>query len=135
MRFHAGNLPKKLGISCPSQWEDEAREAELEADRLLYPDPVVIEYPHYMHVHATQPSSGRPGLALILRSARTADRAKVMEMVSALRVAADRAQAAHVASRSEMQRIMDAAAYRVLEPVEVPVYLQAQALGFSSEPS
>lgn len=134
MRFHAGNLPKKLGISCPSKWEDEAREAELEADRLAYPEPVVIEYPHYMHVHATQPSTGRAGLALILRSARTADKNKVMAMVNALRVAADRVQVARQASKSEMQRIMDAAAVRVLELVEVPVYLQAQALGFSSEP-
>ena len=27
MRFHAGNLPKKLGIPCPSEWEDEERAA------------------------------------------------------------------------------------------------------------
>ena len=44
MRFHAGNLPKKLGIPCPSEWEDE-RAAALDAEAASKPARFVLHTP------------------------------------------------------------------------------------------
>lgn len=84
-RFHAGSLAKKLGISTPSEWEDEpADEAADDAEPQEIPEPVIIEYPLDDHLAATNPASGRAGLALILRAARRGGRAAVLLMVNAL---------------------------------------------------
>jgi hypothetical protein len=66
-RWNVGQLAKKLGIQCPSEWRhpkgDEDHEKNIEADHL-------ITYPQSQHLMATQPNSKRPGLAMILRTAR-----------------------------------------------------------------
>lgn len=84
-RFHAGSLGKKLGIPTPSEWEDEPAEAAGDdAESQEIPEPVVIEYPLDDHLAATNPASGRAGLALILRAARRGGRPAVLLMVNAL---------------------------------------------------
>lgn len=66
-RWNVGLLAKKLSIQCPSEWRhpdgDADKEKEIEAEH-------VIEYPQTQHMMATQPGSKRPGLAMILRTAR-----------------------------------------------------------------
>jgi len=80
-RFHAGNLAKKLGIPNCTDWEDEENIKEIPIDA---PEPVRIRYSLDKHLKATSPYSPRPGLALILRAARTGGHDKVLEMVDAL---------------------------------------------------
>lgn len=80
-RFHAGNLAKKLGIPNCTDWEDEERIKEIPIDA---PEPMRIRYPLHRHLKATCSYSPRPGLALILRAARTGDYDKVLQMVDAL---------------------------------------------------
>lgn len=88
-RFHAGSLGKKLGIPTPTDWEDEpdqpAEEAADDAEMQEIPEPVIIEYPLDDHLAATNPASGRAGLALILRAARRGGKPAVLLMVNALR--------------------------------------------------
>ena len=136
MRFHAGGLPKKLGIACPSEWEDEAREAELDAERAERPEPARISYSQLHHLKATG-TTGRAGLAVILRAARTADPDKVLRVVAALCAEVDRNDTrAGVVQRfadwtdDHFQRIVDEAGVRVLRPDEVPAYIEAKARGF-----
>ena len=66
-RWNVGQLAKKLFIQCPSDWRhpkgDEDHEEKIEADH-------IITYPQTQHLMATQPGSKRPGLAMILRTAR-----------------------------------------------------------------
>ena len=138
MRFHAGGLPKKLGIPCPSEWEDAEREAELEAERAERPEPARITYPQVHHLKATG-TTGRAGLAAILRSARSADPARVLRMVAALCAEVDRNDTrAGVIQRFAdwpddfWQRIVDEAGARVLRPDEVPAYIEAKARGYVS---
>lgn len=87
-RFHAGSLGKKLGIPTPSQWEDEPDQpdevAAEDAEMQEIPVPVIIEYPLDDHLAATNPASGRAGLALILRAARRGGKPAVLLMVNAL---------------------------------------------------
>lgn len=81
-RFQAGNMPKKLGILTPSEWDDKPDvEPELDVES---PAPVLIEYRLSDHLSATHPSTGRPGLAMILRAAQRGGRYKVLLMVDAL---------------------------------------------------
>ena len=137
-RFHAGALPKKLGIPSPSEWEDEEREAELDAERAERPEPARITYPQVHHLKATG-TTGRAGLAAILRSARSADPARVLRMVAALCAEVDRNDTrAGVIQRFAdwpddfWQRIVDEAGARVLRPDEVPAYIEAKARGYVS---
>lgn len=80
-RFHAGNLAKKLGIPNCTDWEDEEQIKEIPIDA---PEPVRIRYSLDKHLKATSPYSPRPGLALILRAARTGGYKKVLQIVDAL---------------------------------------------------
>ena len=134
MRFHAGGLPKKLGIPCPSEWEEEPSDDEGETSEK--PEPVRITYPQVHHLKATG-TTGRAGLAAILRSARSADPAKVLRMVAALCAEVDRNDTrAGVIQRFAdwpddfWQRIIDEAGVRRLTVDEVPAYLEAKARGF-----
>ena len=136
MRFHAGGLPKKLEIPCPSEWEDESRQAELDAEQAERPEPARITYPQVHHLKATG-TTGRAGLAVILRSARSADPAKVLRVVAALcaevdrkEVAADTVQRFADWTDDHFQAIVDAAGLRRMSPDEVPAYIEAKARGF-----
>ncbi len=136
MRFHAGGLPKKLGIPCPSDWEDEERAEREEAESVDRPEPVRISYPQVHHLKATG-TTGRAGLAVILRAARSADRAKVLRVVGALCAEVDRNDTrAGVVQRfadwtdDHFQKIVDAAGARRLSVDEVPCYIEAKARGF-----
>ena len=136
MRFHAGGLPKKLGIPCPSEWEEEP--ASDEGDGSEKPEPVRITYPQVHHLKATG-TTKRPGLAAILWSARSADPAKVLRMVAALCAEVDRDDTrAGVIQRFAdwpddfWQRIVDDAGVRRLTVDEVPAYIEAKARGFVS---
>jgi len=80
-RFHAGNLAKKLSIPNCTDWEDDAKIKEIPIDA---PEPLRIRYPLDRHLKATSQYSPRPGLALILRAARTGGYEKVLQMVDAL---------------------------------------------------
>lgn len=84
MRFHAGNLSKKLGIVPPSEWEDEERQAQREAENEGLPPPTRLTYPLVKHLRATGTLAKRSGIAMILRSARTRDITKVVKVVEAL---------------------------------------------------
>lgn len=64
-RWNVGQLAKKLGIPCPSDWK--MTEGVAKADDEL---PLIIEYPQSHHMIATSPSNDRAGLAFILRAAR-----------------------------------------------------------------
>ncbi|WP_436129025.1 hypothetical protein, partial [Acidovorax sp. LjRoot117] len=82
-------------------------------------------------------TTGRAGLAAILRSARSADPARVLRMVAALCAEVDRNDTrAGVIQRfadwtdDHFQRIVDEAGARVLRPDEVPAYIEAKARGF-----
>lgn len=75
-RFHSGALARKLGIVPPSEWEDEEADAPL-------PVLEVIEYNLDDHLMATSTATGRPGLAMILRAARSG-KASVLSMVQTL---------------------------------------------------
>lgn len=89
VRFHAGNLPKKLGIPTPSEWSEEDDEATKDVDSGSGDDGVkeetkveIITYKHSDHLKAT--GTDRPALALIARAARTGGQLAVDRMVSAL---------------------------------------------------
>lgn len=130
-RFHAGNLPKNLGISTPSEWEDEQPE-ESDDDA---PEPVVvrIEYSQDDHMMATHPALGRPGLAMILRAARRGGETRVLSMVDALCRDYRRKfknEALDVVDRVILDLaadVIEAAKNRPLRPDEVPIYLFAKA--------
>lgn len=63
-RWNVGQLAKKLGIPCPSEWKKPEGIAKIDPQRL------VISYPQPQHMIATSPANPRAGLALILRAAR-----------------------------------------------------------------
>jgi hypothetical protein len=140
-RFHAGSLPKNLGIPTPSEWDDEQPEEadENEADA-PEPEVVCIEYDHNDHMMATHPALGRPGLAMILRAARRGGETKVLSMVAALcrdyrRKFKKQTQQVHDQVFLDLaEQVMAAAKVRPLRPDEVPVYLLAKSSGlvFSS---
>ena len=136
MRFHAGTLPKKLGISCPSQWEDEARAEELAKERSERPEPLRITYPQPLHLKATGTIGNRSGIALILRSARSGDSGKVKRIVASLCAEVDRLE--DPVKRSFMTwtddhfaKILEEAETRPMKPEEVAVYLEAKARGLT----
>jgi hypothetical protein len=76
-RFHSGALAKKLDIPCPSKWEDP--EGPKRSTELVE----LIEYNIDDHLMATSAATGRPGLAMILRAARSG-KESVLAMVQAL---------------------------------------------------
>lgn len=80
VRFHAGSLPKNLGICIPSDWEDP----DLLLTDLSRAPVTVLSYPQRLHLKATAVYHRRAGLALILRSARSNDINRVLRTVSAL---------------------------------------------------
>lgn len=63
-RWNVGQLAKKLGIPCPSDWKKPEGIAKVDPQRLL------ISYPQPQHMVATSPNNSRAGLAFILRAAR-----------------------------------------------------------------
>lgn len=79
-RFTAGGLSKKLGIECPTKWEDPERKGASEDES----EATIISYPLQQHLDATHPATGRPGLAMILRAARRAGLPGVLRMTAAL---------------------------------------------------
>lgn len=83
-RFHAGDIAKKLGIPNCTEWEDVERQEEMSARNADMPPPIRITYPLRDHLKATRLDSQRPGLAMILRAARTGDAESVLRMVRAL---------------------------------------------------
>lgn len=140
MRFHAGTLPKRLGIENPSDWEDPEREPvepicqDSESD---IPRPLVISYPQSKHLAATSNRSSRSGLALILRAAARGGSAAVHSMVDALanEVAREDVKAGRVVRfqfwpEDYFQKLMLEAAQRPLaDEVEVEAYLHAKSIG------
>jgi hypothetical protein len=133
MRFHAGNLPKKLGIPCPSEWEDEERAAALDAEAASKPAPVRITYPLFQHLKATDSRTGRSGLALILRAARGGDKEKVRRVVGSLCAEADRKEepgALRRMTEDYFDEILRTAAQRPMTPDEVIGYLDAKKRGY-----
>lgn len=135
-RFHAGSLPKNLGIPCPSEWEDEQEaddDAEL-AEAVEPVEPVVIEYPLDDHLQATHPALGRPGLAMILRAAHRGGKAKALRMVSALCADYRKKNAYRSLDVGEpwcvepIPYILETARMRPLMPEEIPAYLAAKKL-------
>lgn len=104
-RFHAGALPKKLGILTPTEWEEQAAKSlaqpvdPVEGDAVesaadvvpdaaqsqVIPEPAtIIQYSLDDHILATNPASRRAALALILRAARRGGKPAVLRMVHAL---------------------------------------------------
>ena len=137
-RFQAGGLPKKLGILSPSEWEDTQRGVERAEAAALLPEPVRITYPQERHMRATGTAAGRAGLAMILRSSRTADPVRVVRVVAALCAEVDRKESGADAGQqlarctdADYQAVVDAAAVRRLQPSEVPMYLSAKRRGFT----
>jgi len=134
MRFHAGSLPKKLGIPCPSEYEETPDEQDGEAAER--PAPIRITYPQPLHLKATGTAHRRAGLAMILRAARSLDRGRVLAVVNALcaeAVIAEAKEGTVVQFRhwtdDHFQKILEAAAERPLTPDEVGAYLEAKARG------
>lgn len=80
-RFHAGQLPKKLGIESYATWEDPKK-----VDKPApIDDTALIQYSIDDHLKATSPITQRPALAMILRAARQVGYVSaVKRMVSAL---------------------------------------------------
>jgi len=132
-RFHAGSLPKNLGIVPPSQWEDLVEEAETDGEDPP-PEPVVvrIEYPLDDHLQATHPALGRPGLAMILRAAARGGEQSVLRMVRALKTEYRGLDVYRALSAGEpwsaepIPNIMELAAARPLLPHEVAEYLRVK---------
>lgn len=141
MRFHAGNLPKKLNIPCPSEWEDEVRRKELDDIAAEKPAPKRITYSQRDHLKATGPDAGRSGLAIILRSARSGNEAKVREVVAALCSEVERIKTKNAMKFSTIgsfydwsddyfQEIINTAAVQPLTPDQVLVYIEGKIRGF-----
>ena len=133
MRFHAGVLPKKLGITCPSKWDDEERAEKLMAEQEGMPEPIRITYPQHLHLKATGTTTDRAGLAIILRSARSGDAAKVLRTVEALCAHVDEVEQARrdaskhrAVSIDRTFEVLQAAHQRLLTPEEVEIYLRAR---------
>lgn len=126
MRFHAGGLPKKLGIICPSKWEDVEMDAKRDAEKADLPPSVYISYSQEDHMKATSSATNRAGLALILRSARSADRSKVLAIVKAICSEVDVQKTSEKWTKEYLWKILQDAKTRVLKREEVPVYLHAQ---------
>ena len=135
-RFHAGGLSKKLGIVCPSLWEDEKHDAEVKAEKEKLPDPTIIRYPQISHMKATDVIGRRAGLAIILRSARSANPDKVFAVVNALCKEHDEYKNAKFITGEVIEKVtsavyksvFDAAKTRLLTPAEVPIYLHAKTI-------
>lgn len=133
-RFHAGSLPKNLGIPCPSEWEDEqeADDDEELAEAVEPVEPVVIEYPLDDHLQATHPALGRPGLAMILRAAHRGGKAKALRMVSALCADYRKKNPYNALDVGEpwcvepIPDILEIARMRPLMPEEIAAYLVAK---------
>ena len=130
MRFHAGNLPKKLGIVCPSEWEDHERNDYNDEHRQATetPDPIILRYSQRFHLKATGTTTQRAGLAMILRAARKGDIRTVRKVVDALCAEVDRME--HPAKMSFMdwtddhfEKLIEEASNRVLTSEEVDAYL------------
>ena len=124
---------KKLGIPCPSEWEDEEERRSLDAEAASKPLPVRITYPQFQHLKATDSRTGRSGLALILRAARGGDRDRVRRVVDALCAEADRKEepgALRRMTEDYFDEILRTAAQRPMTPDEVIGYLDAKKRGY-----
>jgi hypothetical protein len=131
MRFHAGGLPKKLGIVSPSSWLDEERAEETAKKKAEFGEVTRITYEQILHMKATGTGAGRAGLAIILRSARTADSEKVLRTVDALCAEIDRKENPITLqnlyrSESEFDEILAAASTRILRFDEIELYREAK---------
>lgn len=136
MRFHAGNLSKKLGIVPPSEWEDEERQAQRESDNEGLPPPTRLIYPLVKHLRATGTLAKRSGIAMILRSARTRDITKVVKVVEALCNEVTRLE--HPVQRpfetwpdNYFEQIIEKAKAGPLTFIEVLAYIEAKNNGVS----
>jgi hypothetical protein len=129
-RFHAGNLAKNLDIPTPSEWEEEEVQPD-QGDLELQDDtpPVIIEYALDDHMKATNPGSGRPGLAMILRAAQRGGAPQALRMVDALCRDYDKKRMPTWLSASEPwavePEIIKTAKSRPLSREEVGEYLRA----------
>ena len=134
MRFHAGALPKKLGLPCPSDWREEPEDVEedaaLPSDELKTP-PEIISYPRELHLKATSPSSPRAGLALIARAARCGGAVAVERMVMALIKDEERRRLERHSKYAEpaLRAVIEKAKKSILKPDEIDVYLYAKRRG------
>ena len=126
MRFHAGGLPKRLGIICPSKWEDEEMNEKRDAEKADLPPSVYIAYSQDDHMKATSSVTRRFGLALILRAARSADRNKVLSIVKSICSEVDLQKTSEKWTKEYLWKVLQDAKTRVLTKDEVPAYLHAQ---------
>ena len=130
MRFHAGNLPSKLGIVCPSDWEDHERNDyndEIKKSTET-PDPIILRYPQRFHLKATGTTSKRAGLAIILRAARAGDITKLRKVVDALCAEVDRLEnpvtkSFYTWTDDHFEKLISEASLRPLTPEEVEAYI------------
>lgn len=130
MRFHAGNLPKKLGIVCPSEWEDHERNDYNDEQREATetPDPIILRYPQRFHLKATGETSKRAGLAIILRAARKGDIRLLRKTVDALCAEVDRKEDTKKMSfwdwtDDHFEKLISEASTRPLTSDEVEAYI------------
>lgn len=133
-RFHAGALPKKLGIVCPSLWEDEEIQAVRDARKLHQEEPVIIRYPQIRHLKATGTVTRRPGLAMILRAARAGKSEIVLSVVDALCADTDKNYSAQTFTDEYLCAVFEAAKLRPLSRSEVMAYLDRRRPNFFNEP-
>jgi hypothetical protein len=84
-RFHAGNIAEKLGIPNCTDWEVEEPNDTV-SDEITQPKPQATEISYNIdkHLKATASDHPRPGLALILRVARSRRSERVLAVVNAL---------------------------------------------------
>lgn len=126
-RFSSGGLSKKLGIECPTKWQDPQA-----AEKIADGESTLITYPLQDHLDATHPATGRPGLAMILRAARRAGESGVLRMVAALRADYERKRPAPT-FRSWYDSMpppgpgdfIDQIGLRPIKPEEVAAYFNA----------
>lgn len=84
-RFHAGNIAEKLSIPNCTDWEVEERNDTVSDEiTLAIPQVTEISYSIDKHLKATASDHPRPGLALILRTARSRRLDRVLAVVNAL---------------------------------------------------
>lgn len=123
-RFHAGALPRKLGIVCPSDWVDDELNAVREARKEHQEEAVIITYPQPRHLKATGSLTRRPGLAIILRAARAGKEDKVLAVVDALCADTDKNYSAQKFTDEYLCAVVEAAKVRPLSRSEVLAYLE-----------
>ncbi len=84
-RFHAGDIAKKLAIPNCTEWEVEEKNDNVSDEvNTVIPQSTEISYSIDKHLKATASDHPRPGLALILRTARSGCPKRVLAVVDAL---------------------------------------------------